>query len=104
LAARPEFQAGLERVKQGAAQYRLAILCTEKDPLDCHRMTLICRHLRPTGLLLIHILADGALETNEAAEQRLCRRLKLQPNLLEDEAEIIERAYDRQSERIAFSK
>jgi hypothetical protein len=67
-------------------------------------MTLICRHVRSTGLALLHILADGALETNAEAERRLCRRLRLQPDLLEDEAAIIERAYDRQSERIAYTR
>jgi uncharacterized protein (DUF488 family) len=104
LAARPAFREGLERVVRGATKYRLAVMCTEKDPLDCHRMTLICRHVRSSGLALLHILADSALETNAEAERRLCRRLRLQPDLLEDEAAIIERAYDRQSERIAYTR
>lgn len=103
LAKRPQYQAGLGRVIQEMAQSRLALMCTEKDPLDCHRMILICRELRGTGINLAHILADGALETNADAEVRLCVRLglSLQPTLFDDETAIIERAYDRQAARIA---
>jgi uncharacterized protein (DUF488 family) len=102
LAARPAFQDGLRRLREGASRLRLAVMCTEKDPLDCHRFTLIGRHLRAADLTILHILSDGTIEDTPAAERRLCRRLKLAPNLLEDEAAIIERAYEVQSRRIAF--
>ena len=104
LAARREFQTGLNRVRQGMRKYRLALLCAEKDPLDCHRMILICRHLRSPDPMIRHILADGSLETNEAAERRLCDRLGLRADLFTSEVELIERAYDRQAERIAFTQ
>lgn len=102
LIARPAFQAGLERVLHGAAKYQLALMCTEKDPLDCHRMLLICRQLRGSPVTLRHILADGLLETNEQAERRLCQRLDLRPTLFDTESDIIEQAYERQAHRIAF--
>jgi hypothetical protein len=104
LAARPEFVEGLDRVRQGVKKYRLALMCAEKDPLDCHRMILVCRHLRSADLAIHHILADGLYETNEIAEQRLCTRLALQPDLFTSEADIIEQAYDRQAERIAYAQ
>ena len=102
MAARPEFQAGLERVIHGARRFRLALLCAEKDPARCHRMILVCRNLRPLVSGIEHILADGSLETNFAAEKRLCRMLGLEPTLFEDEATIVEYAYDLQEARIAF--
>jgi len=92
LAQRPEFQAGLGRVTEGAAKYRLALLCAEKDPIDCHRMILVAKHLRSPNAKIVHILADGTVESNESAERRLLERHKLQPNLFEDEAALIERA------------
>ncbi len=104
LAARPEFGQGLNRVRQSMNSYRLVLMCAEKDPLECHRMILICRHLRSPGLMIHHILADGSLEANEAAERRLCKRLKLQPNLFDSEPKVIEQAYERQAERIAFTQ
>lgn len=69
-AATAAFRAGLERVREGAARHRIALMCAEKDPLDCHRFMLICRHLR-TDLAIEHILADGALEPQDATEDRL---------------------------------
>ena len=104
LAARPIFQEGLDRIRNGMKKYRLALMCSEKDPLDCHRMILVCRHLRSPDLAIHHILADGLRETNEAAEKRLCNRLDLQPDLFTSEADVIERAYERQAERIAYTQ
>ena len=48
LARTAAFQRGLARVQQGAAQYRLALMCAEKEPLDCHRTILVARHLETT--------------------------------------------------------
>ena len=31
------FRSGLEKVMEGAARYRTALMCAEKDPLECHR-------------------------------------------------------------------
>ena len=104
LAARREFREGLNRVRQGMTRYRLALMCAEKDPLECHRMILICRHLRSPNLMIQHILADGLIETNKASERRLCERFNLQPNLFASEAEVVEQAYERQAERIAFTQ
>lgn len=104
LARRPAFQTGLSRVQQGLTRFRLALMCTEKDPLDCHRMVLICRELRPTGDELLHIRDDGQIETNDEAERRLCERLDLRPNLFEGWSEVIERAYELQSRRLAFQR
>ncbi len=39
------FQAGLDRVLSGTARFRLALVCAEKDPLECHRTILVCRSL-----------------------------------------------------------
>jgi uncharacterized protein (DUF488 family) len=103
LALRPDYQTGLARIRQGAEKYRLALMCTEKDPLDCHRMILICRQLRPERPLL-HVLGDGALETNQGAELRLCARFDLRPNLFDSQADVIEQAYERQAGRIAYRR
>lgn len=104
LAERPAFRDGVARVRQIATTQRLALLCAEKDPLTCHRMILVCRHLRAPDLTIQHILADGSLEENEATERRLYRSLRLAPNLFESEPEIIAQAYERQAKRIAYAK
>lgn len=104
LVARREFNDGLNRVRSGMSKYRLALMCAEKDPIDCHRMILICRYMKSLDLTIRHIHGDGSLETNEMAEKRLCNRLGLQADLFTSEAEVIEQAYDRQAERIAFAQ
>jgi uncharacterized protein (DUF488 family) len=103
IAARPEFAAGLAQVRAGAGRARMALMCAEREPLDCHRVMLVCRHLR-TGpaqggdLAIAHILADGTLETQAALERRMVERLGLAPPPLLGEAawpQAIAEAYAR---------
>ena len=37
VAATESFRSGLARVVDGAARHRIALMCAEKEPLDCHR-------------------------------------------------------------------
>jgi uncharacterized protein (DUF488 family) len=50
LARTPLFQIGIGRVVQGVSTHTVALMCAEKDPLDCHRAILVCRHLVDRGL------------------------------------------------------
>jgi uncharacterized protein (DUF488 family) len=97
------FQEGLERLRAGAKRFNLAIMCSEKDPIECHRMILVCRHLRAADTAIKHILENGALEDNQAAEQRLMAHLKMAPaDLFMSSDELAEEAYDKQGARIAY--
>jgi uncharacterized protein (DUF488 family) len=104
----PAFQSGLDRVRAEAASHRLALLCAEKDPLTCHRTILIGRELRRDPALdIVHILDDGRLETMAAAEERLLALSGLSAGDLfgdDDRRASIERAYDWQADRIAYSR
>ena len=104
LAAREIFQQGLARLRKGMETHRVALMCAEKDPLTCHRMILICRNLRADDIVIRHILEDGSLEDNRDTENRLIRLLKIDPaDLFSTEADQIQRAYDLQAERIAYT-
>ena len=70
----PSFQRGIEALLAGIAERRVVLVCRERDPLDCHRLHLICRYLRPQGLDIRHIMPDGELGAQEATEQRLLER------------------------------
>jgi uncharacterized protein (DUF488 family) len=102
----PRFQEGLKRVQKGAMQHRLALTCAEKDPITCHRAILVCRHLRPFGIPISHILDSGELETTAAMEQRLLMEAGCgEGNLfVTDPAAEIEYAYDLQGDRIAYTE
>ncbi len=98
----PAYHDGLQRLRNGFAAQRVALMCAERDPLDCHRTILVCRSLRDE-IAIAHILDDGSLETTEQAETRLLRLVGLPPkDLFRQRRELVEQAYDLQSERIAY--
>lgn len=104
LAAKEIFQQGLGRLRKGVATYRIALMCAEKDPITCHRMLLICRNLRGEDIVIRHILEDGSLEDNRDTEKRLMKLLKIDPaDLFSTEADQIQRAYDLQGEKVAYT-
>lgn len=103
MAATPSFRVGLERVLDGAGKYRVALMCAEREPLDCHRFLLVSRHLKERGVRLRHILADGSIEPQETTEVRLLRQSGLGvDSLFADPSprDAIARAYDIRTGRV----
>lgn len=102
IARTPAFHSGLDRVRKGVARFRLALMCAEKDPLECHRTILVCRELR-SEFDIRHILDDGNLENHPDAEARLLveERVPAEDFFISRE-ELIARAYERRGEKIAF--
>jgi uncharacterized protein (DUF488 family) len=102
IAKTHSFHTGLGRVMQGAARFRIALMCAEKDPLECHRTILVCRHLRDK-LRIQHVLADGKIETHTEAESRLMREEKVPAiDLFKSAAELLESAYQQRGKKIAY--
>ena len=105
IARTPAFNSGIERVIRGAAKMRIALMCSEKDPLDCHRCILVSPHLLKRGLQVSHILADGAVESHEQAESRLLHLLELpEHELFRSPDEIAAEAYKLRGEKIAYQE
>lgn len=105
LALEPQFDIGLERVRKGMEKYRIAIVCAEKDPLECHRTILVGRHLNDQGVKLAHILSDGKIEYHCDTEKRLLLMHGLsEGDLFTSRAEMLSDAYGRQSRRIAYEE
>lgn len=103
LAQTSLFKSGLERVEEGALKYRVAIMCSEKDPIECHRNILVARELVKRGSKISHILADGTIEAYEDTTKRLLDTFGMKlDDMFRTNEEIIEEAYNRQSSRIAF--
>ncbi|MGD1716545.1 DUF488 family protein [Dapis sp. BLCC M172] len=71
IAKTDEFQKGLEIVYQSLENYNIALMCSEQDPITCHRAILVSRHLKNQGLDINHILKNGELENHSDLEQRL---------------------------------
>jgi len=105
IAALPIFQEGLRRIREGIRRYRIALMCAERDPLDCHRGILICRYLRNEGISIQHIREDGSLEPQTALEKRLVDRLEIEPDLFDGGwafDQLVEKAFDTQGNKIAY--
>ncbi|TLX24043.1 DUF488 domain-containing protein [Chryseobacterium indologenes] len=56
------YQQGLEYLERGLEfDYRIAIMCSEQNPLECHRYNLIGEDLHRRGWEVIHIGKQGEL-------------------------------------------
>ena len=103
IAETESFRSGLDRVVDGAARYRIALMCAEKEPLDCHRTLLVARALHDQGVDVAHIRADGGLEPHQATMDRLLDIQKLpRDDLYRTREELIATAVARQARRVAY--
>ena len=103
LAQTTFYREGIDRVMEMAGVERLALMCAEKEPLDCHRTLLVGRSLAERNVAVAHILADGTLEAHHDAMDRLLDSVGLpRGDLLHSREELIEEAVTRKGRRIAY--
>ena len=88
---------------RAADERRIALMCAEKEPLECHRTLWWLRHWW-RGAVIEHILADGGLESHETAMDRLLDSFKLPRNgdMFRNRYETIAEALARQAKRVAY--
>lgn len=79
IAQSQRFAEGLERLVSGCRKYRVAIMCAEENPSDCHRRRLIGPALAQRGIEEKHIRGNGELHLES--------ELKLDEKNLSDEYE-----------------
>lgn len=105
MAGEPSFQQGLDRVVNGAQAYVVALLCSEAEPLDCHRCLLVARRLVERGLSVGHVLADGHVESHEETEARLlCTEGLDHEDMFASRTERLARAYASRSAKAAYAE
>ena len=104
LTVMPAFKTGIERVLAGAAKFRVALMCAEKEPLDCHRTLLVSRALEGAGASIAHILADGSLEPQERTMSRLIDLVGLPRDDLFRRDDLIAAACRLREDKIAYLK
>jgi uncharacterized protein (DUF488 family) len=103
LARTELFKQGIERVIKGAGEHRIALMCAEKEPLECHRTLLVARALDEQGVEVAHILGDGRLESHRAAMERLLDVAGLpHEDLFRSRADLIAEALARQERKVAY--
>jgi uncharacterized protein (DUF488 family) len=105
MAEAPEFNKGLDRVIEGARKHRIALMCSERDPLDCHRCLLVGRALAQRGVRVSHILDDGRIMGHAEIEDRL---LDLSGRNADDffapRPERLAAAYRERARKVAFAE
>jgi uncharacterized protein (DUF488 family) len=103
MARTQQFCEGIYRIIKGSQKHQIALMCSEHEPLDCHRCLLVGRQLAMRGHPVKHILANGKLEAHDRTELRL---LDLEGRALDDlflpYEERIAAAYRERARRIAF--
>ena len=106
------FQQGIERVCGAMEDYAIALLCSEEDPLDCHRGLMIAPALVERGLAPGHLRGDGSIESTQQFEDRLLAETKVGVGLLdglfaeslstEDREALLREAYRLQARKKSF--
>ncbi|NJD68018.1 MAG: hypothetical protein C3F12_00780 [Candidatus Methylomirabilota bacterium] len=103
LARTELFRCGIERVIRGAQEHRIALMCAEKEPLECHRTLLVARTLDDLGVPVAHILADGRLEAHGDAMSRLLDLVGVpRQDLFRSRQQLLAEALARQEARVAY--
>ncbi|MDV3427081.1 MAG: DUF488 domain-containing protein [Bacillota bacterium] len=116
-----EYKSGIDRIIDGIDKgYTIAVMCTEKDPIKCHRTILISYSLSKKGVNVIHLVDEHTCKNQNDIEEEL---LKLYESSLikisfddylnnkenENEPdkikqEMIEKAYRQKGKEISYRK
>ena len=68
----PLFQQGAKRLMKGLEiGFCIALMCSEADPLECHRFSLVSRYFHNQGIEVFHILKDADLASHIEVEKRM---------------------------------
>lgn len=68
----PSFKRGVERLMNGLQKgFRISFMCSEANPLECHRFSLVSRYFYDNGLDVQHILKDGELALHASLEKEM---------------------------------
>lgn len=102
------YRRGLEQIVLLAQNSRVALMCSENDPMRCHRFVLLSRDLESLGLRVLHILRDGSIASQDELEQDMVREYFgefVQASLFSDtEPEsLLQRAYRLRAEDMGLS-
>jgi uncharacterized protein (DUF488 family) len=105
LAETEAFREGLDRVERGSLQFRIALMCAEKEPMECHRSILVARHLCLRGAEVRHILEDGRTETQTELISRVAKTLHMREGeqpMFRTQEDFVGDVYRKQEARIAY--
>ncbi len=105
------FQQGVSRTMDGLNKnMTISLMCSEADPLSCHRFALVARYFYEHNIHVLHILKDSSTKTHEVLQQEMIdfyvKKKKISEvdrmfNTYSEQDQIID-AYKRKNEEIGF--
>lgn len=104
------FLSGIEKLKKAMEKnYKFVLLCSEKDPINCHRTILVARAFHMDGYKIIHLIPNENYLTQEDIEERMLNKYfpdRDQTNMfvpLLSRCELIDETYRQQNKNIGYT-
>ena len=104
MAQTSSYRHGIQRVLKGRQAYKIALMCSEHSPLDCHRCLLVGRSLSEHGLTIGHILSNGSVKTQSDIESELLSMANLtKSDIFTTDLDRLVSAYRDRARKVAYS-
>jgi uncharacterized protein (DUF488 family) len=69
------FLSGVDRIQKGIEKgFKIAMMCSEADPIECHRFSMISVYLSRNDFEVKHILKDKSVVSNEDLEEEILKK------------------------------
>lgn len=104
-----KFLEGLNKIKIALDKgYNIALMCSEKNPLDCHRTHLVSKALYERGYNIVHLMPNNETCTQLDIENKLLDKYfpdRIQQSLFGDELsdeKMLQNAYALHNKEIGY--
>lgn len=101
------FKQGILRLLVQMKKGNIVIMCSEKEPINCHRAILISRVLIRQGVTVKHILSEAELLDHKELEEQLLKKYKIEKTLFDNESSDdlnLQEAYQEQEKVISYQE
>lgn len=101
------FKAGMEKLLDLRIPYNVAIMCTEKEPSECHRFLMVSRVLSEKGYDVTHVLGIKKYVLQKELEKKIMNihyGENIQMTFFSDDDDILSNSYLKQSEKFAYRR
>lgn len=101
------FQQGISMLLDGIEKHNIAIMCSEKEAINCHRAILISRVLTEKGITVKHILSETESLDQKDLEAMLLKKFDLEKTLFDKASSRqsdIDEAYKKQENLICYKE
>ena len=65
------FQEGVDKLMRLLDTKTVTLMCSEAEPLECHRFALVARYFHEHGVEAFHILKDASVVSHHSLEQKM---------------------------------